>query len=113
MNYSIILGVLEKTSAKIANTVSFISSATSYQLEVNVWQNCLTSDYVNLPDSGGNSLEIDIGHVTGMGSESLCCIFAMMCWPCSVTVKKNICHLIDLDSVVSSSVALGNLFNFS
>lgn len=36
MNYSMILGVLEKTSAKIANTVSFIPSATSYQLKVNV-----------------------------------------------------------------------------
>lgn len=43
-----ILGVLEKTSARIANTVSFTSSATSYQLEINAWQNCLDSD-VTLP----------------------------------------------------------------
>lgn len=100
MNYSMILGVLDKTSAKIANTVSFISSATSYQLEVNAWQKCLASDYVTLPGSGGKHLEIDVGHVTGMGNAFLCHIFAMMCWPCSMTVKKNVCHLIDLDSVI-------------
>lgn len=34
----VILDVLEQTSVKIANTESFISSATSYQLEVDGWK---------------------------------------------------------------------------